>query len=166
KAIQSFYKIVSRKQVEQISQVDYKANILITLCSLLASIVGSIFLVQYEMYKEFTPAVIILTLFSVTSIFLSMLVIVSPTCPKTEEEQTDMSVINFNRFSKLDLKSYRKAVKKTLKSEDRTYEALNDDLYYTGKILKQKYMFIGWAYRVFLSGIIIAFLWGLFTKVI
>lgn len=166
KAIQSFFRIVTRKQVEQISQVDYKANILITLCSLLASVVGSLFLAHYEVYQVFTPSVVVLTSFSIISVFFAMLVIVSPTCPNSQAKQKGPSVINFNQFSSLDWKDYKKAVNKTLKNEEEIYETLSEDLYRTGKVLKQKYKFISWAYRVFLAGIFIAFLWGLYVKVI
>lgn len=165
KAIQSFFKIVTRKQIEQVSQVDYKANILITLCSLLASVVGSLFLAHYDLYKIFTPSVIVLTLFSIISVFFSMLVIVSPTCPKSQAGQRKFNVINFNQFSNIDLKDYKKEVNKTLKKEEDIYETLSEDLYRTGKILKQKFKFISWAYRIFLSGIFIAFILGLCTKI-
>lgn len=166
KAVQSFFRIVTRKQIEQISQVDYKANILITLCSLLASVVGSLFLAHYDLYKAFTPSVVVLTFFSIVSVFFSMLVVVSPTCSRCQSGQRRVNVINFNQFASLSMRDYKKEVTQTLKSDKDIYETLSEDLYKTGKILKQKFLFINWAYRIFLAGIFLSFLLGFSSKIV
>ncbi len=165
KAIQSFFRVLAAKQVEQISQVDYKANILITLCSLLASVVGSLFLAHYEIYQAFAPSVLVLTFSSIISVFFSMLVVVSPSCNRCQAGQKRVNVMNFNQFSQLSLSDYKKEVMRTLRSEEEIYESISEDFYKTGKILKQKFIYLNWGYRIFLSGIFTAFVLGFGVKI-
>ena len=57
------------------------------------------------------------------------------------------------------------SLEKELLSQESTYRAMLRDIYQMGLVLeRKKYRFLGWAYRVFLSGLTLTFIAYIFEQ--
>ncbi len=166
KATQSFFRITTNKQMNQISQVDYKANVLVTLFSLIASVIVGLFMAHYDLNSIYALPVVVLAVGGIISVFFALLVVVSPSCSECQAGQKHVNVMNFNQFSKLSLQRYKEELNKTISNEADIYETLTEDLYKTGTILKKKFFYLNLAYKIFFLGVFSAILLGIALQLV
>lgn len=162
KGIQTMLRLTSDNHLELSGMADGKANILITVNSIIISVVLSVLMRRLEIDTHLTIPTIILLLFSVSTIVLAILA----TRPKIDEGKfSDQDIINkktnllfFGNFHRASLEEYENAMRKMMGDSDYLYGSLIKDIYYLGVVLGKKYRLIRWAYNVFMVGIILSVL--------
>lgn len=165
KATQSFFRIIANKQMDQISQVDYKANVLVTLFSLIASVIVGLFMAHYDLNSIYALPIVVLAVGGIISVFFALLVVVSPSCSECQAGQKHVNVMNFNQFATLSLFKYKEELNKTISNEADIYETLSEDIYKTGTILKKKFFYLNLAYKVFFLGVFSAIILGIVLQI-
>ena len=160
KGIQTMLRLTSANHLRLSEMADHKANILISVNSIIISVILSVLLrkLQEETYL-IIPTVIFL-LVAVATIVISIMA----TRPKISGGSFTMSEVKakktnllfFGNFYKATYKEYNDAMRDMMLDTDYLYGTLIKDIYYLGKVLGRKYQLIRLAYNIFMIGIIIS----------
>jgi len=70
-----------------------------------------------------------------------------------------VNLLFFGSFSRMDADAYLDAVVETIADEEKGYRLMLRDLYQNGRVLeRKKYRLLGYAYRIFLAGLVASFI--------
>lgn len=160
KGIQTMLRLTSGNHLKLSEMADHKANILISVNSIIISVVLGVLArkLQEETYLKI-PTLIFLSS-AVVTIVLSILA----TRPKISEgkftpediKAKRTNLLFFGNFYKASFQEYNDAMKQMMVDTDYLYGSLIKDIYYLGVILGRKYWLIRLAYNIFMIGIIVS----------
>jgi hypothetical protein len=162
RGIETMFRTTLRNQLNLSAIADNKANILISIGSL---IIGGIFTLLFSKldnnYHLVPPAVILLIVCTVTIVFS-----VLATRPKVDEgkfEKADIeakrtNLLFFGNFHDTDLKDYIWGMKEMMKDSDYLYNSMIKDIYFHGKVLAKKFRLLRIAYTLFMVGMSVSVL--------
>ena len=163
-AVDNILRVNHGNQMRLGLMADAKANIMITVASIVFSI--TIANLDNEVMKWPLLTFAIGSFFSL--LFAIFAIIPSTDYPKvkgTKEIDRKSSLFNplfFGHFAHLPIEEYKEDYAKTLMTDDKVYDAMAGDIYGQGKVLALgKYKFLKWSYMCFLwgmSGAIIVFI--------
>lgn len=158
---ETLYRVTVRGQVSLIGIMDKKANLIISINTLLVTgslglLTGSFFYeLQHSKLELFNhiPLVVLL----ISSVIAMTLAILST--------RTDLSIKKFQeRFSplqftlshdnKMSLDEFLQTMETVLSSNELIYENLNTDLYFLSKVIARKSYFLNISYIVFVIGLV------------
>lgn len=162
RGIQTMLRLNSSNHLDLSRMADGKANILISVNSIIISVILSIFIDRLDA----DPYLLIPTILFLTSSVVTVVLAILATRPKlTEGTFTRESVINkqtnllfFGNFYKSSIDEYRWAMNELMNDKDYLYDTMVKDIYYLGIVLGRKYKLLRWAYNVFMIGLIVAVL--------
>ncbi len=162
KGIQTMLRLTSDNHLELSNMADGKANILITVNSIIISVTLSVLMRRLEVDTYLTIPTILLLTCSVSTIVVSILA----TRPKIDQGKfSDQDIINkktnllfFGNFHRASLEEYENAMRKMMGDSDYLYGSLIKDIHHLGVVLGRKYKLIRIAYNIFMFGIIISVL--------
>jgi len=162
KGIQTMLRLTSDNHLELSGMADGKANILISVNSIMISVILSVLMRRLEVDTYLTIPTILFLSFSVTTIVIAILA----TRPKISGGKfDDQDIINkktnllfFGNFHKASLEEYENAMRRMMGDSDYLYGSLIKDIHHLGVVLGRKYKLIRLAYNVFIVGIIISVL--------
>lgn len=162
RGVETMFRVTLRNHLSLSSIADTKANILLSVNAIIISLVLANLVSKLDNPSNHYLIVptVIFTLFTVTSIILSILA----TSPKvTRRKITRDDVVNrrvnllfFGNFYQMKLGEFEWAMSEILKDRDYLYSSLTKDLYFLGKVLDKKYRLLRITYMVFMVGIIIS----------
>ena len=163
-AVDNILRVNHGNQMRLGLMADAKANIMITV----ASIVFSITIANLDNETMKWP-LLVFALGSFFSLLFAIFAIIPNTnYPKkkgSQEIDRDSPLFNplfFGHFAHLPIDEYKEDYANTLMTDDKVYDAMAGDIYGQGKVLAlSKYKFLKWSYMSFLwgmSGAIIVFL--------
>ncbi|MEO8414516.1 MAG: Pycsar system effector family protein [Ginsengibacter sp.] len=162
KGIQTMLRLTSENHLKLSDMADHKANILISVNSIIISVILSVLLrkLQEETYL-IIPTVIFLMV-AVTTIVISILA-TRPKMSGGEFTPEDIklkktNLLFFGNFYKATYEQYNAAMREMMLDTDYLYGSLIKDIYYLGAVLGRKYRLIRIAYNIFMVGIIISVL--------
>ena len=162
KGIQTMLRLTSGNHLKLSDMADHKANILISVNSIIISVILSVLLRKLEEETYLVIPTIIFLLVAVTTIVISILA----TRPKmsggefTVEDikQKKTNLLFFGNFYKATYDQYNAAMREMMLDTDYLYGSLIKDIYYLGVVLGRKYKLIRLAYNIFMIGIIVSVL--------
>jgi HD superfamily phosphodiesterase len=162
KGIQTMLRLTSENHLKLSEMADHKANILISVNSIIISVILSVLLRKLQEEPTLKiPTIIFLTI-AVATIVISILA----TRPKmaggafTAEDikQKKTNLLFFGNFYKATYEEYNAAMREMMLDTDYLYGSLIKDIYYLGVVLGRKYKLIRLAYNIFMIGIIVSVL--------
>lgn len=162
RGIQTMLRLTSDNHLELSNMADGKANILISVNSIIISVILSVLVRRLEVDTYLiVPTVIFLT-FSVATIVLAILA----TRPKISQgvfSREDImnrktNLLFFGNFHKASLEEYEWGMSQMMKDQDYLYGTLIKDIHQLGVVLGRKYRLLRVAYNVFMVGIIVSVL--------
>ena len=163
-AVDNILRVNHGNQMRLGLMADAKANIMITVASIVFSI--TIANLDNEVMRWPLLAFAFGSFFSL--LFAIFAIIPSTDYPKqkgSNEIDRDSPLFNplfFGHFAHLPIEEYKEDYAKTLMTDDKVYDAMAGDIYGQGKVLAlNKYKFLKWSYTSFLwgmSGAIIVFI--------
>ncbi|HEY1170174.1 MAG TPA: Pycsar system effector family protein [Verrucomicrobiae bacterium] len=140
------------------AMADQKANIMIGVSALIFSM-----LLGYTQKEGLTLPVLILFVSTFAAAITSIMAVM-PAVKTTDRVQSGVNPLFFGSFSEKSPEEYCAEMEKILKSDDSIYTAMAMDMYYLGGVLyRKKYKYLAYSYRIFLVGLVLAFVTGLFT---
>lgn len=160
RGIQTMLRLASQNHLDLSEMADRKANILISVNSIIISVILSVLVRRLEVDTYLTvPAIVFLT-----SSLLTIIVSILATRPKvTEGNFSREDVINkktnllfFGNFYKASLEEYEWAMSTIMKDQDYLYGVLIKDVHQLGVILARKYKLIRLAYNIFMIGLTVS----------
>ena len=162
KGIQTMLRLTSENHLKLSEMADHKANILISVNSIIISVILSVLLRKLQEDEYLVIPTIIFLLVAVATIVISILA----TRPKmsggefTPEDikQKKTNLLFFGNFYKATYEQYNAAMREMMLDTDYLYGSLIKDIYYLGNVLGRKYKLIRLAYNIFMVGIIVSVL--------
>lgn len=160
RGIETMFRTTSKNHLDLSAMADTKANIMISINSILLSVVVTILMRKLEN----NPHLIIPT-FALTFVCLVTIVIgILATRPNvstgkfTPEDimQKKTNLLFFGNFHGMALDDYLWGMKEMMKDADYLYSSMIKDIYYLGIVLGKKYRLLRLCYTIFMFGIVIS----------
>jgi len=158
RGIETMFRIVASKNIRISEMADGKANIMISINSIIISVILGLMASTLRDNQNLIIPTIILLAVNVGTIVFSVLA----TRPKisngvfTREDVTNRSVnlLYFGSFYKMNFKEFDEGLKEMMDDSEFLYGTLSKDTYWQGKVLGRKYRLLRISYTIFLYGIV------------
>ena len=160
RSIETMFRNTIRTHVNFSSMADTKANIMISVNTLVLTIIVSIMIRKLDTNPHLIIPTAMLTLTSLVTLVYAIMV----TRPKvtsgifTEEDikGKKVNLLFFGNFYNMSLNDFSWGMKEMMKDKDFLYENMIMDFYYLGQVLGQKYQKLRICYTIFMYGLIIS----------
>lgn len=160
KGIQTMLRLTSGNHLDLSEMADHKANILISVNSIIISVILGLLFRKLQDEPYLTIPSILFLLSSVTTIVIAILA----TRPKlgggtfTTEDVINKktNLLFFGNFHKAPFEQYNEAMRKMMRDPNYLYGALINDIYQLAVVLGRKYKLIRLAYNIFMFGLVIS----------
>lgn len=161
RGVESMFRLTANNQMRLSAMADKKANILISINSILISVSAAVASSQpFSPTKQLIPAVIILFLSSLISLIFAILScrpkITPQRCSESDIKERETNLLFFGNFHKIPYPLYDKSMKEMMDNYDYLYTNLIKDQYHLGLSLTRKYKLLRIAYDIFMYGFITA----------
>lgn len=162
KGIETMFRITSSNNQRLSDMADNKAQLLITVNSIILSLIVSLVLRRLEDNAFLIVPTFILLMVSLGAIIFSILA-TRPSIPDgvfsdNDLERKKVNLLFFGNFYKMALSDYSKGMIKVMNDNEFLYGTLINDVYSQGVVLGRKYKLIRIAYNIFMFGLIAAVL--------
>ncbi|QCK15397.1 Pycsar system effector family protein [Mangrovivirga cuniculi] len=158
RGIETMFRITARNHIELSAIADNKANIMISVNSIIVSILVTVLFRKFEEYPNLIlPSIFLLVTCLVTMVFAILATRPNVTSGVFTEEDIKMKRSNllfFGNFFRMSLDDYQKGIKEMMNDPDFLYGSLTKDIFFLGKVLGRKYRLLRYAYTVFMYGFI------------
>ena len=160
RAVQTFFRTNYRNHINLSAIADNKANIMISVNSILISVLISI--LSYRNLAETNPQVLLpVIIFLVTGLASLIFAVLSArpkitslNLPEMPPEEKRRNIVFFGNFVTLRLDEYEEAMDAMFRDGELLYGNITRDLYYLGKVLEKKYRYLTVSYNIFMVGFI------------
>lgn len=160
KGVESMFRLTAGNQMRLSSIADKKANILISINSILISVSAAAATRFAVSWHDFAPALLILFLSSLVSLVFAILScrpeVKSPLVSDEDLKQRKANLLFFGNFVRLPFEKYHGAVREMMGDYDYLYGNLINDQYNLGKSLFRKFKLLRMAYNIFMYGFVLA----------
>jgi predicted metal-dependent HD superfamily phosphohydrolase len=162
RGIATVFRIMAQNQNNLSGMADSKANILISVNSIILSIIIGSFASKLATNPNLLIPVILLVIVCVSAIVFAILAtrpnVTHGTFTEDDIRQKRTNLLFFGNFYKMGLKDYDWAIQEMLADKDYLYSSITKDNYFLGVVLAKKYRYLRFAYNIFMYGLIIAML--------
>jgi predicted metal-dependent HD superfamily phosphohydrolase len=160
RGVESMLRLTARNQINLSSIADNKANILISINSIVLTVLLSIGIGKISDYPVITFPAIVFIITCLSTIIFAIL----STRPKfssgkfTEEDihNKKVNLLFFGNFYNMEMEDYEWAVKEMMADQDYLYSSMIRDQYSLGKVISKKYKLLRIAYTIFMIGLILS----------
>lgn len=160
RGVESMLRLTARNQINLSSIADNKANILISINTIVLTVLLSIGIGKISDYPVITvPAIVFIATCLVTIIFAILSTrpkISSGKFTKDDIHNRKVNLLFFGNFYNMDLEEYEWAVKEMMADQSYLYSSMIRDQYSLGKVISKKYKLLRIAYTVFMIGLILS----------
>jgi predicted metal-dependent HD superfamily phosphohydrolase len=158
RGIETMFRTTLENHINLSGMADTKANIMISINTIILSIVVS---VLFRKLEEF-PHLVVPTLMLVLTCLFAIVMAILATRPNIAEGKfTREDILNkktnllfFGNFHNMQLKDYEWGMREMMKDYDYLYGSMIKDIYFLGKVLAKKYKFIRLSYTIFMFGFV------------
>jgi predicted metal-dependent HD superfamily phosphohydrolase len=160
RGIETMFRNVMRTHVSFSSMADNKANIMISVNTLVLTIIVSIMIRKLDTNPQLIIPTAILTLTSLVALIFAILVtrpkVTSGTFTKDDIKKKKANLMFFGNFYNMDLGDFSWGMREMMGDKDYLYDNMIKDFYYLGQVLGVKYKQLRICYTIFMFGIIIS----------
>jgi len=162
RGIETMFRTTSQNHLMLSQMADNKANILITINSIILSVVVSVLVRKLEENPKLVlPTILLVTVCLATTVFA--ILATRPNLPSGRFTRDDIrnkktNLLFFGNFHGMDIDEYEWSMKEMMKDGDYLYGSLIKDIYYLGKVLGTKYRYLRIAYNIFMFGFVLSIL--------
>lgn len=165
RGIETLYRSVYDYHISLTSIADNKANMMISINTIIISIVITLFGTgfTFSSQSEFSSVRFVFPMaFLLLSSLLAVVFAILSARPnvttkeKYELSKKDSSILFFGNFAQLQLREFVNRIKELKEAKEELYESMSIDIYYLGSVLIRKYNFLTWSYNIFMFGMVIS----------
>lgn len=160
RGINTVFRIMAQTQNNLSQMADSKANILISVNSIILSIIISTLFEKLATDAYLRIPVAILVIVCVTTIIFGILAtrpnVSGGTFTAEDIHNKKTNLLFFGNFHKMTLTDYDWAMQEMLNDKDYLYSSIVKDNYFLGVVLAKKYRYLRIAYNIFMFGLIVA----------
>ncbi|MDB5231425.1 MAG: phosphohydrolase [Chitinophagaceae bacterium] len=162
RGIETMFRITSTNNQRLSDMADNKAQILITVNSIILSAIISLVLRKLEENSFLTYPSFTLLAVSLVTIVISIIA-TRPSIPpgmftKNDIDEKKVNLLFFGNFYKMKLSEYEEGMRAVMSDNDFLYGTLIKDVYAQGVVLGRKYRLLRLAYTVFMFGLVVSVL--------
>ena len=162
RGITTMFRIMSSNHNDLSGMADSKANIMISVNSIIISILVSVLLGRLSYYTNLIIPTILLIASSLAAIIFAILA----TRPKVSSGRftTDdiknkkINLLFFGSFYNMKLDDYNWAMNEMMNDRSYLYDSMLKDIYYLGVVLARKYKYLRISYNIFMYGLVVSML--------
>lgn len=160
RGIATMFRIMSDNHVSLSQMADSKANIMISVNTIVLSILVSVLFSKLQYYPQFILPTIILCTVSLLAIVFAILAtrpnVNRGTFTHEDVQQKKINLLFFGNFFKMELPDYEWGMKEMMNDREYLYGSMIKDIYFLGKVLARKYKFLRIAYNIFMFGLVLS----------
>ena len=162
RGIETMFRTTSKNHMELSAIADNKANIMISINSIILSVMVSVLIRKLEEYPHMTIPAVLLTIVCLTTIVFAVLA-TRPNVSKGRFEPEDITnkkanLLFFGNFHRMKLEDYQWGMQEMLKDADYLYGSMIKDIYFLGAVLGKKYRLLRMSYTIFMFGFVLSIL--------
>jgi predicted metal-dependent HD superfamily phosphohydrolase len=162
RGIETLFRTTSRNHVDFSSMADNKANIMISINSIMMSVVVSVLFNKFATDPNLIPPTIILSIVSTATIVFAILAtrpnLTAGVFTKDDIKKRRANLLFFGNFYKMPLDDYEWGVKELMNDKEFLYGSMIRDIYFLGKVLGRKYLYLRISYTIFMYGLVLSVL--------
>lgn len=162
RGISTVFRIMANNHVSLSQMADSKANIMISVNSIILSVIISVLLRRLAEDPHLIIPTITLILVCVATIVFAVRAtrpnVTQGTFTRQDIEDKKTNLLFFGNFHNMSLPDYDWAMKEMLNSRDYLYGSMVKDLYFLGVVLAKKYKLLRISYNIFMYGLVISIL--------
>jgi|TARA_B100000965_G_scaffold406821_1_gene449175 predicted metal-dependent HD superfamily phosphohydrolase len=160
RGIETMFRTTSKNHLELSAMADNKANIMISVNTIILSVVVSVLIRKLYEYPNLVIPTIVLIVVCLTTIVLAILAtrpnVSSGVFTDAEVLSKRTNLLFFGNFHKMDLDRYEWGMREMMKDGDYLYGSLIKDIYFLGVVLGKKYKLLRACYTFFMIGFVIS----------
>lgn len=160
RGVETMFRNVMRTHVEFSGMADGKANIMISVNTLLLTAIIAVLARKLDSNPHLIIPTAIITLVSLTTLIYAVLVtrpkITQGTFTKEDIEEKRANLLFFGNFYRMKLDDFTWGMKSLIEDKDYLYGSMIKDFYFLGQVLGQKYRYLRVCYSIFMYGLIIS----------
>lgn len=160
RTVTTMFRIMSDNHVSLSQMADSKANIMISVNTIVMSIMVSVLLGKLQFYPEYIIPTIILLAVCLAAVVYAILAtrpnVNRGVFTKEDIENKKVNLLFFGNFYNMGLTEYDWAMKEMMKDKEYLDTSMIKDIYFLGVVLAKKYKFLRLSYNIFMFGLIIA----------
>ena len=160
RGVETMFRNIMRTHVSFSSMADNKANIMITVNTLVLTIIVSIMIRKLDTNPHLIIPTALLTLTSLAALIFAILVtrpkVTSGTFTKDDIHNKKVNLLFFGNFYNMNLGDFSWGMKEMMNNKDYLYDNMIKDFYFLGQVLGKKYKQLRFCYTFFMYGIIIS----------
>lgn len=158
RGVETMFRIASQNHMELSSIADNKANIMISVPSIIISIVMTVLLRKLNEIPELLIPTFLLLLTCVATIVFAILStrpkITSGRYSREEIAEKKINLLFFGNFFGMKFSDFHWGMNEMMKDKELLYGTLIKDIYYLGQVLGKKYQYLRISYNIFLYGMV------------
>jgi|SRR5688572_1608311 len=162
RGISTVFRIMAGNHANLSQMADSKANILVSVNSIILTIIVSVLSVKLEDNTNLVIPTIILLVVCVSAIVFAILAtrpnVSSGKFTKEDIQNKRTNLLFFGNFHQMSLPDYDWAMKEMLGDKEYLYSSMIKDNYFLGVVLAKKYQYLRIAFSIFMYGLIVAVL--------
>lgn len=162
RGISTVFRIMASNHANLSQMADSKANIMISVNSIILSVVVSVLVRHLDENKNLILPTITLVLVCVGTIIYAVLAtrpnISRGTFTKEDIQTKKTNLLFFGNFHSMDLPDYDWAMKEMMNDKNYLYSSMVKDIYFLGVVLAKKYKLLRISYNIFMYGLIVSML--------
>ena len=163
RGIETLYRSVYDNHMNLSALADNKANIMISVNTIIISLIITLFGSSYTFTGEGITHVrfVFPMLFLVISSLIAVVFAILSARPNiTSKEKYELSnktssALFFGNFAQLSLNEFVNHVKGLKQEKETLYESMSTDIFHLGVVLVKKYKLLTWSYNIFMTGLIL-----------
>ncbi len=160
RGIETMFRTTSQNHLMLSQMADTKANILITINSIILSVVVSVLVRKLEENLNLLiPTIMLIVVCLATTVFAILATrpnLSAGRFTRDEIKRKQTNLLFFGNFHGMSIEDYEWSMKEMMKDADYLYGSLIKDIYYLGKVLGRKYKFLRIAYNIFMFGFVVS----------
>jgi predicted metal-dependent HD superfamily phosphohydrolase len=158
RGVVAMFRIMSENHINLSQMADSKANIMISVNTIVISIMVTVLLGRLQFFPEYIIPTVILVTVCLGAVVFAILAtrpnISSGTFTKEDIQNKKINLLFFGNFYNMELEQYDWAMKEMMNDKDYLYGSMIKDIYFLGVVLARKYKFLRISYNVFMYGLI------------
>jgi len=162
RGIETLFRTTSRNHVDFSSMADNKAHIMISINSIMMSVVVSVLFNKFATDQYLIPPTIILSIVGTATIIFAILAtrpnLTTGIFTKEDIKKRRANLLFFGNFYKMPLDDYEWGVKELMNDKEFLYGSMIRDIYFLGKVLGRKYLYLRISYTIFMYGLVLSVL--------
>ncbi len=160
RGIETMFRVTSKNHLQLSAMADNKANIMISINSIILSVLVSVLFRKFEDYPQLIIPALILVIVCLTTIVFAVLAtrpnVSSGTFTKDEIREKKTNLLFFGNFHQMELDNYMWGMREMMKDAEFLYGSMIKDIYFLGIVLGRKYKMLRKSYNIFMFGFILA----------